>query len=84
MKEVKEINFEKDVVKTTKYRYPKIVFEIFEYKVYKDAREKGGQSIQKRCFICNRAFLDEDKLSLLFDGNKDNKLCCDQCAREID
>jgi hypothetical protein len=83
LRDLTKIDFTKDVVKTTKYKYSSIVFDVFEFGGYKDARDKLGMSIQKTCFVCNRRFSDNDNLALLNHGNKDNKLCCDSCGREI-
>jgi hypothetical protein len=75
---VEDINFEKEIVKKTKYKYNKIAID---YMDYKDWNQFGRR--RKTCFICSKKFKDGDQLSLLFDGNKLNTICCSECAAFI-
>ena len=78
LKTVKEINFKKDIVKTTKYHYKKVAINYMKYKdwnVYERRR--------KTCFVCNKKFEEGEMLSLLFDGNKLNTVCCEECALKM-
>ena len=72
---IKDINFEKNVVKTTKYKYSKVAIDYMEYIDWKCFERR-----RKTCFVCNKKFKEGDLLSLLFDGNKLNTVCCHDCA----
>ena len=80
---VKDIIFEKDVVKTTHFIFKGISTEFMDYKRYRLAREIANMSIQTNCFCCDERFKDEEKLSLLFNGNKTNELCCEKCSVKL-
>jgi len=72
---IKDIDFKKDVVKTTKYKYSKVAVDYMEYIDWKCFERR-----RKTCFACGVKFKDGDLLSLLFDGNKLNTVCCHECA----
>jgi len=75
---IRNINFKKDIIKTTKYRYNKVAIDYMDYKNWNLFERR-----RKTCFVCNKKFEENEKLSLLFDGNKLNTVCCKECALKI-
>ena len=80
---VKDIIFEKDVVTTKHYLFRGISTDFMTFEVYRKARARANMSIQKRCFVCDNEFKDEENLSLLFNGNETNELCCEKCSNDL-
>ena len=73
------INFKKEIVKKTIYKYDKIMLDVMDFESY----HKALSNRRKTCFVCGRKFKNEDMLSVLFDGNKTNTVCCNKCACEF-
>lgn len=80
---IKDIVLEKDVITTKHYIFRGITTEFMTYERYRKARAMANMSIQKECFICEKEFVDEENLGLLFNGNRTNKLCCEKCSIEL-
>lgn len=80
---VKDIVLEKDVVTTKYYLFRGIATEFMTFGHYRKARAMANMSIQEKCFVCENEFNEEESLSLLFNGNRTNKLCCEKCAENI-
>ena len=80
---IKDIVLEKDVVTTKHYLFRGITTEFMTFGRYRKARAMANMSIQEKCFVCENRFDEEEKLSLLFNGNRTNKLCCEKCTDAI-
>jgi len=46
---------------------------------YKEARERIGLSVQRKCFCCDKTFKNDDKIRLVC-VRGGNKLFCEKCA----
>lgn len=80
---VKEILFEKDVIKISHFTFKSIYTGFTIYGDYKKGIKNASASIQKSCFVCDEKFKEEDNLSLLFNGNSLNQLCCEKCSQKL-
>ncbi len=50
---------------------------------YKEARERIGLSVQRKCFCCDKTFKDGDKIRLVT-VRGGNKLFCTNCATQAE
>ena len=80
---IKDIILEKDVITTKHYLFRGITTEFMSFERYRKARTMANMSIQEKCFVCENQFEEEENLSLLFNGNRTNKLCCEKCTKSI-
>ena len=80
---IKDILFEKEVITKTNHMYRCITTELMKYGRYRKVRAKANMSIQKECFCCEEPFEDDENLSLLFNGNQLNVLCCEKCSNKL-
>ena len=80
---IKDILFEKEVITKTNHMYRDITTEFMKYERYRKARAMANMSIQKECFCCEEPFEEDENLSLLFNGNQLNVLCCEKCSNKL-
>lgn len=72
-----------NIIKTVSYK----VFDVFpgyfmsNFGAFREAREKHGLSVQKKCFCCDKTFKNDDKIRLVtvIGGNR---LFCPNCAAQ--
>ena len=78
-----KILFEKDTTTTKHYKYTGMTEILTTFGRYKGTRERDNVSVQKKCFSCEKPFVNEENLSVLMNGNNKNKLICEDCATKI-
>lgn len=70
-----------NIIKKVPYK----VFDVFpgyfmsNFGAYKEARERIGLSVQRKCFCCDKTFKNDDKIRLVT-VRGGNKLFCTNCA----
>ena len=53
------------------------------FEAFREAREKYGLSVQRKCFCCDKTFKDDDKVRLVT-VRGGNKLFCPNCAAQAE
>lgn len=79
-REVKKIDFSKDVVNTKHYHFCTIGRNMFTFKEYGSHVNNN----KKTCFVCKYKFKAGDSLAILIsDKSYPNQICCNECSEKI-
>ena len=74
-----------NIIKTVSYKVFDVLPGYFmsNFGAFREARERIGLSVQRKCFCCDKTFKDGDKIRLV-SVRGGNKLFCTNCATQAE